>query len=259
VIISHRHEYLFIEIPHTASTAISKELREHYAGESILYKHANYSEFKHQASPAEKKYFKFCAVRNPLDIVVTEYSKYRSNHREAYTRPSAWARNGGWVLDSHLDRYQYIMKHDASFEQFFAHYYTSIYHNWFLVGHAELDCIMRFERIGEDFERVLRKIGIEPVRTLPVINASQRSQELADYWTPKAYARAAHIFGPFMRQWGYRFPGDDLPPAIDWSERIRYNALEMPVNVAARIVALSPYSSMLQKISNLLRKLGLSQ
>lgn len=36
MVISHKYKHLFIEVPSTASTAISAELREHYGGELIL-------------------------------------------------------------------------------------------------------------------------------------------------------------------------------------------------------------------------------
>lgn len=42
VIISHEHKYVFAELPHTGSTAVSRELRENYAGEKILGKHSTY-------------------------------------------------------------------------------------------------------------------------------------------------------------------------------------------------------------------------
>ena len=68
MIISHKYKYLFVELPLTASTAVSKELRENYDGESILYKHATYHEFLKIASPEEKKYFVFSGMCNPLDM-----------------------------------------------------------------------------------------------------------------------------------------------------------------------------------------------
>ena len=259
MIISHAHKYLFVEIPHTASTAISKELRENYGGELVLYKHANYSEFKHQATPAERKYFKFCAVRNPVDIVVTEFSKYKNNHRGVYTQPEAWARNGGWVLDSHLERYNYIEKHNASFSMFFKRFYTSVYNNWFLVGHPELDFIMRFENIGADFESALKQMGIDPIRPLPVRNDTERSHEFADYWEADIYEDAAHVFGPFLSKWGYDFPDDWPRQSASMADRIRFNGLEIPINLAARFFTMSPYNPTLQKISNSLRKVGLTQ
>ncbi len=42
MIISHKYKYLFIELPRTGTTAISKELRERYAGELIYEKHTKY-------------------------------------------------------------------------------------------------------------------------------------------------------------------------------------------------------------------------
>jgi len=258
MIISHKYKYLFIEIPHTASTAIGAELCEHYSGESILHKHANYSEFKHQASAEEKKYFTFGAVRNPLDSVITEYTKFKTNHRGVYTQPDVWERNGGWVSDDHLDRYNFIAKNDATFTTFFEHFYKSLYNNWFLVGHTEVDFVMRFECIVEDFEIALGKIGIEPVRSLPVINASKRSRDYAEYWTPAAYVHAAHIFGPFMRKWGYEFPSDWPPTTVRWLDRLHFKALDIPVNIAARFFTLSPHTNpAVQKVSGVLRKVGL--
>ena len=55
MIISHKYKYLFIETPHTGSTAISNELQENYDGQRILHKHAYYFEFARQASEEERK------------------------------------------------------------------------------------------------------------------------------------------------------------------------------------------------------------
>jgi len=50
MIVSHRHRYLFIEIPLTGSWAIHRELREHYGGSPILHKHASYPEYRRTLS-----------------------------------------------------------------------------------------------------------------------------------------------------------------------------------------------------------------
>jgi len=57
-----------VELPHTGSKAISAELREFYDGSQILRKHARYSEFLRTASLAEREYFAFSCIRNPLDV-----------------------------------------------------------------------------------------------------------------------------------------------------------------------------------------------
>jgi hypothetical protein len=45
MIVSHQYKCLFMEIPLTASWAISQELCRYYGGASILHKHATYVEF----------------------------------------------------------------------------------------------------------------------------------------------------------------------------------------------------------------------
>jgi len=118
MIISHKYKYLFVELPHTASTAISKELRELYDGESILRRHSRYHDFLRQATPAEKQYFVFSGLRNPLDTIVTGYMKYKHNVSNFYTDPKNWQRNGGFVTETALKTYRTIQEENLSFEQY---------------------------------------------------------------------------------------------------------------------------------------------
>jgi hypothetical protein len=47
MVISHKHKYLFVELPKTATSAISHELIETYAGEKILRKRSAYRDFRY--------------------------------------------------------------------------------------------------------------------------------------------------------------------------------------------------------------------
>ena len=112
MIISHKHRYLFVELPHTASSAIRHELREYYDGVPILQKHSYYHQFLEIASEQEQRYFVFSTIRNPLDVTVTLYFKYKSNHKGAFTNPNRWKANGGDITDLELklsDREQDIL------------------------------------------------------------------------------------------------------------------------------------------------------
>src|SRR2546426_260618 len=40
LIVSHKHRYVFVELPRTGSTAVRHELRELYDGTPILHKHS---------------------------------------------------------------------------------------------------------------------------------------------------------------------------------------------------------------------------
>ena len=54
MVISHKHQYVFVELGHTGSTAISQELCELYGGETIPHKHATYRDLQWVVSPEEK-------------------------------------------------------------------------------------------------------------------------------------------------------------------------------------------------------------
>ena len=45
MVIDHRYKFIFVELPLTATSAISKEIREQYGCEPFLNKHATYDDF----------------------------------------------------------------------------------------------------------------------------------------------------------------------------------------------------------------------
>ena len=57
MIISHKYKYLFIGLPFSASSAISKELNTRYEGQPLLRKHSLFQEFTRIANKEEKEYF----------------------------------------------------------------------------------------------------------------------------------------------------------------------------------------------------------
>lgn len=57
---------LFVELPHTASTAISRELCDQYDGVTILRKHTRSHELLESATADQKRYRAFSCIRNLL-------------------------------------------------------------------------------------------------------------------------------------------------------------------------------------------------
>lgn len=206
MIVSHKYRYVFMELPHTGSTAVSRELRENYDGTKIHGKHSTYQSFVRSATEEEKQYFTFSAVRNPLDVAVTKYVKYVNNHNGRFTDPVKLARNrglGNWV-DRRLQRR--IVENDLEFSEFFLDVYRFPFNTWASLDHQEFDFVMRFENLQEDFSKVLDLMGIEQVRPLPVVNASSRQRDFTSYYSPAAIERAKSVFAGYMREWDYRFP-----------------------------------------------------
>lgn len=207
MIISHKHRYLFVELPHTGSTAISKELRKHYDGARILGKHANYYRFLRMASDEEKQYYVFSGIRNPLDVAVTKYFKYKTNHKERYTSSIKIARNRG--VGNYVDRklFDFVQKRDADFSTFFLAFYRIPYNTWASLHHKTFDFVIRFENLVDDFAEVLHLIGFDPERPLPQKNKTVgKKRHFTAYYSPLAIERAKRVFVLYMQEWGYEFP-----------------------------------------------------
>ncbi len=208
--VSHKHKYVFVELPMTASSAVGLELIENYDAENFKEKHALYREFFKQASPEEKEYFVFSTIRNPIDVVVSKYMKYVNNHHNYHIKKKKYM-NGG--IDKFISpirerrRFNWVQKNKATFSQFLLKYYTKPYTNWSIMEHHNFDFVMRFENIQEDFNIALKKIGIQPKRDLPVRNKTEKKKAHESYFDSlEAIERGKYVFGPFMQKWNYEFP-----------------------------------------------------
>ena len=221
MVISHLHRYLYVEVPRTGSSAISRELRENYGGEQILRKHATYRDFLRQATEDERTYFTFSGVRNPLDVAVTRYVHLRENAKEHFTDPHhVRVRNS---LASRLERriYAWVQETGADFPTFLRRWYVLPWDTWTSLDHKRMDMVIRFESLADDFADAIRRIGLEPVRPLPVVNATPgKDRDFAGYYTPDAQKRAVWVFGPYMEEWGYAFPGEWGNVRVPWWSRL---------------------------------------
>jgi hypothetical protein len=213
MIVSHTHRYLFLELPLTASTAIAKELIEHYDGKSIYYKHANYRKFLKKASEEEKKYFTFIGIRNPMDQAVSHYYKYLSNHNEKYADIQEVKKTKNPIKHYinqriHQRKFKYVQEHNPSFSDFFMKFYGIPYSNWANLDKDKMNGVISFEHIQEDFAKVLKDLGIEAKRPLPQGNKTEAKTKhfLEHFDTKESQEKAALVFGPFMKEWGYSFP-----------------------------------------------------
>jgi len=216
VIISHKHRYVFVQLPRTGCTAISKELLECYDGQQHLKKHSNYREFLRAATPDERKYFAFSGIRNPLDRTVSDYLKYKTNHLGEYTDPKkldhmARGRRYSFRRWYFLRRFRHVQRNESSFDQYFLKFYRWPYDDWSSLDHHKFGYIIRFENLQEDFSAVLDRLNIKPVREVPHYNPT-KGKEKKSFWeyysTPEVRLRAQRVFGYFIDKWGYSFPDD---------------------------------------------------
>jgi hypothetical protein len=229
MIISHKHKYVFVELPQTASSAIAKELKANYDGQEILFKHALYStDFMKQASKEEKEYTVISGLRNPMDICVSNYFKFKTDHENRYSNPRLMKHG---LLRRYIMRwwnvrqYKNILGKNESFEEFFMRAYSIPYASWSILEHKKFDFIIRFENLQEDFSKALSVIGVEKVRDIPVANkTAEKTKSFWEYYeTDRAKRRAKYIFGPYLKRWGYEFPSSWNHIKVPWYSFALYN------------------------------------
>lgn len=243
MVVGRKHRYVFIEVPHTASTAVATELCVTYGGDPLYHKHSNYAEFYHLACEDERRYFALAGVRNPVDAVVTDYLRFRMNPNGQFTDPRMLAENGGWVRPMHLERFAYVNEGN-DFASYFERFYRSatVYYNWYLAAHRPFDFVLRKENLQEDFKVALDKMGVPWQRPIPVKNATRdRSDDFYDQYTPAVRPLAVRIFGPFMQKWGYAFPESWGSREIPLTSRLAFEAMDRAAAAASRVVRLGPH------------------
>jgi len=228
MIISHKYKFLFIGLPFSASSAISKELHLEYEGEPLLRKHSLYHEFKKVATKEEQEYFVFAVLRNPMEIAITVYEKMKANAKGNFTNPKLFAENGGHITKKHRARFNFIHKNNASFQQYFLRFFTKPYDNLSSMTLDNCDFVIRYENIAEDYFSALKRAGIETPKPLPVANKTAgKKQDILGYYTDDIKKKAIFVFGPFMRKYNYAFPVSWGNVRISFFSRIFFKLISL--------------------------------
>jgi len=223
VVISHQHKFVFIEHPWTGTTSISRVLIDSYGGKKILFRHASYFDFLKIATKKEKNYFVFSSIRNPLDIIVSNYFKYKTDHGGRYSGLQK-SRNFDHYLYFHrLKRFEFV-KNSKNFSEYFLKYCKFPFNSWVSLSPSCCAYIIRFENIDDDFNTALKMIGINNPKPLPRNNITgSRERDFSVYYSPQAINRAKKVFGFYMKKLGYEFPTKWGDCEITWHEKLQYN------------------------------------
>ena len=105
MIISHKHRFVFIQVPRTASSFLGAYFFDHYSGEIVADKHSTYRQFLKNASEEEKTYKVIIGKRHPLDKTVTLYARIRPNqHKSGVALEEIQKDFENWLLKQSLKR-----------------------------------------------------------------------------------------------------------------------------------------------------------
>lgn len=212
---------LLLQAPHTGSTSLGTLLREELGGVKLLEERVRDDRGrivlrqKHQTlgqlieagliTPEERRGLLVVAgVRNPFDLVLTEYARNREAGAISATQRLIRRLPGRGADFSPSD-----------FERFVVRRYTPgpLYR---LLGRrpfvpvdwtAGADHIIRFESMQEGLDEALRKVGVTDAHRLPHRNPtpSRRHRDYRSIYTPRARDVVAGAYARELRQHGYRF------------------------------------------------------
>ncbi|MDE0949946.1 MAG: sulfotransferase family 2 domain-containing protein [Halioglobus sp.] len=202
MVISHKYRYIFIQTPKTASSTIAIALCNRYDGEEILHKHATFDEYLAQASEAERKYFSFAGVRNPLDVVVSRFELRKSgeiNETIEHKRQNQFIQESGGDFGDYFQTF--VVEANIN-----VHNPAIVPANWWSKSFQDIDYIYRYENLAEDFSAILKKIGAQQARDLPLSNRTEGKVDFLKYYDRATLEQAYKIFFPYLDCWGYAIP-----------------------------------------------------
>tara|TARA_R110000824_G_scaffold336553_2_gene523050 strand:+ start:2326 stop:2958 length:633 start_codon:yes stop_codon:yes gene_type:complete len=177
--IDHKHKFIFIHIPKTGGTSIEKLFIPTADIQNVNLKHDTLRTIL-GTRPKIKNYFKFTVVRNPWDLTA---SLYYYMWKSQYEWPQRWrkmisAQIPG-VLDMSLNDWvnheSFAYSGPRSRSLFNKNPTERLQLDWISnnTGSPEMDYIIKFENLQNDFDNVCNKLGL-PFQNLPHINKTDR-------------------------------------------------------------------------------------
>jgi Sulfotransferase family len=199
--ISFHKRFLFVHIPKTAGNSIQSVLRDYSEDELValrkeqdgierfglrnpkykIKKHSKLSEYRDALGDEQfRNLYKFSCVRNPWDRMVSYYFTPTQ-------RPETWnAKKFSRIISKAVSIADYLRLNENEEDPF-----------------ANVDYIMRFENLADDFRAVCNRLGIPPA-TLPQYNRSTRGH-YSKYYDDELCELVRRRFAAEIERFGYTF------------------------------------------------------
>jgi hypothetical protein len=235
-IICRDYRLLFIQAPRTGCTAIEVLLVKRFGGEPlpatdildahgfarVQSKHCTVTQLLSEGLLPQdyaSRFTTFTTVRNPFDSLVSLYVKKRDKYHKDVADPSSWVHKvRGYVEDIEFCRThtfsEWAEKRYAvnRLDRLLGKGRRSLYGRYT----AGVSVVMRFERLQQDFEALMRNVGIHDDVTIPVTNrTTQRGATYHEYYTPETRKLIEYVFQQELEHYGYSFEGLSAATAAD--------------------------------------------
>lgn len=214
---SPHYKFLFVHIPKTGGTSIRAALKPLLYRDpwywlmwfphrlSHLSGHRTATKFPRHAKVIAAKemlpeevwatLFKFSVVRNPWDMQVSSFHHLHKEHPQLVAD-----------LKDFKDFVRYKLDHNRSPSPLLDISGTpQMNYLCDLEGRLLVDDLIRFENLHEDYERVVKRIGLKRAPALPHKRKGKRKSDYRSYYDDATAALVADWYAADIREFGYRF------------------------------------------------------
>lgn len=209
MLISHKHKFVYIAIPKTASSAIRTALgnyseinSNHYNDEPPYRWHITALDLKKHFIENKwnwDEYFKFSTVRNPWDRMVSNYNFF-SKYITLYEKNNKGKED---IYTMFID----ILQKNPTFEDYIKNHLQKeeSYEFWYKdeTGTILLDFIGKVETLQHDFDSICKKIGISQQK-IQCKNATKH-EHYSKYYTNETKQIVAEKYANEIDYFNYRF------------------------------------------------------
>ena len=176
--------------------AVNKIQKAHFKNKHgfNLAAHTTAKELKDFDPEAWAKYYKFCVVRNPWAMVVSDY--YWRLHTKGYPSVS---------FDEFVRRLEDTTRPDPEELR------PPLISNWDIYTIDDVvavDFVARFERLAEDLEKVSEKVGL-PINISSIKAKGKqrdRSKSISDHYNDDLIETVGRVFAKEVQEFGYQPP-----------------------------------------------------
>ena len=207
MIISKRHQFIFVAVPKTGTHAVRQALREHLGPDdmeqvrlfetkafpipelaALRHGHLTLSQVK-PFLPAEDfaAAFKFGFVRNPFDRFVS-FCSFMTRKQGYFDQDPRQVMHHFLFVDPPLDRIHFQPQHI---------FFTGA------DGELLADYVGRVEEMQASYDEACRRIGI-PSRPLEIVNSSRRG-DYRDYYTDELKDEVARLYARDLELFDYEY------------------------------------------------------
>jgi hypothetical protein len=188
--INHKHKFLFIHIPRTGGSSIESQFN--YKENKEKNKHWTLNDWKNiLSSDIFEDYFKFTFIRNPWDIMISNYFDKGWYSSPIKGRGGEIGYYSGKTLKYFLNNYQPAKhEHGDSLLDY--------------INPKQMDYIGRFENRSQDLKYISNKIGIN-INSNIKSRVKKDKKHYTEYYDDETREIVAEKYARDIEYFGYKF------------------------------------------------------